>query len=159
MLKGFFLLLLFVSLLNAVQRPKIALVLSGGGARGGAHVGILKVLEENNIPIDLIVGTSMGSFVGGLYAAGESPQEIENILIQSEWEEYINTDFNRQNIPMRRKYLDYTYSWATRSWYKCSQSTCISNWSFKKRAFTTEVYERNIKCDLMKKYGNTYKKK
>ncbi|WP_297442258.1 patatin-like phospholipase family protein [Sulfurimonas sp.] len=109
MLKGFFLLLLFVSLLNAVQRPKIALVLSGGGARGGAHVGILKVLEENNIPIDMIVGTSMGSFVGGLYAAGESPQEIENILIQSEWEEYINTDFNRQNIPMRRKYLDYTY--------------------------------------------------
>lgn len=48
-------------------RPKIGLVLGGGGARGAAHAGVLKVLEENNIPIDMIAGTSMGSIVGGLY--------------------------------------------------------------------------------------------
>lgn len=109
MIKVFLLLIIFLSILNAANRPKIALVLSGGGARGGAHVGVLKVLEENHIPIDMIVGTSMGSFVGGLYAAGKTPQEIEAMLVGSEWEHYINVDFNRQNIPMRRKLIDYTY--------------------------------------------------
>ena len=57
----------------SLDRPKIALVLSGGGARGAAHVGILKVLEENKVPVDLIVGNSMGSIVGGMYAVGMSP--------------------------------------------------------------------------------------
>jgi len=52
------------------QRPRIGLVLSGGGARGAAHVGVLKVLEEMRIPIDAIAGTSMGAVVGGLYASG-----------------------------------------------------------------------------------------
>ncbi len=100
---------LFFSVVFAQERPKIALVLSGGGARGGAHVGILKVLEENHVPIDMIVGTSMGSFMGGLYAAGKSPQEIENILLQTDWKKNINTDFNRQDIPLRKKSLDYQY--------------------------------------------------
>ncbi len=54
------------------QRPKIGLVLSGGGARGAAHIGVLKVLEELQVPIDLIVGTSMGSIVGAAYATGLS---------------------------------------------------------------------------------------
>ena len=58
-------------------RPKICLVLSGGGARGVAHVGVLKVLEEMRVPIDCIVGTSMGSIVGGAYAAGVSPETME----------------------------------------------------------------------------------
>ena len=58
---------------------KVGLVLSGGGAKGLAHIGLLKALEENNIPVDYIVGTSMGAIVGGLYAAGYSPQEIEKI--------------------------------------------------------------------------------
>jgi len=100
---------LFISSLLAQDRPKIALVLSGGGARGGAHVGVLKVLEENNIPIDIIVGTSMGSFVGGLYVAGNSPQEIEHMLTTTDWKQYIRTDFNRQDVPMRRKSMDYQY--------------------------------------------------
>jgi NTE family protein len=56
------------------KRPKVVLVLSGGGARGSAHVGVLKVLEEYHVPVDLIVGTSMGSIVGGLYASGIGPQ-------------------------------------------------------------------------------------
>src|SRR5262245_40810849 len=65
---------------NPVARPKVALVLSGGAARGSAHVGVLKVMEENHIPIDLIAGTSMGAIVGGLYAAGLSPQQMDGIL-------------------------------------------------------------------------------
>ncbi len=52
------------------ERPKIGLALSGGGARGAAHIGVLKVLEENLIPVDYIVGTSMGDIVGALYASG-----------------------------------------------------------------------------------------
>jgi len=106
----FFLLsVLFISLLQAQERPKIALVLSGGGARGAAHVGVLKVLEENNIPIDIIVGTSMGSFMGGLYAAGWKPDAIENMLIQTDWKEYIRADFDRKKIPMQRKITEYIY--------------------------------------------------
>ena len=62
------------------QRPRLTLVLSGGGARGAAHIGVLKVLEELRVPVDLIVGTSMGSIVGGLYATGWTPAEIEDIL-------------------------------------------------------------------------------
>src|SRR4029077_1569030 len=53
------------------HRPKVALVLSGGGARGSAHIGVMEVLEEYHVPVDLVVGTSMGSIVGGLYASGD----------------------------------------------------------------------------------------
>ncbi|MDF1879470.1 patatin-like phospholipase family protein [Sulfurimonas sp. SAG-AH-194-C20] len=102
-------LVLLSSLSHANERPKIALVLSGGGARGGAHVGILKELEKNRIPIDMIVGTSMGSFVGGLYASGMTPQEIEMMLTTTDWQEYIRTNYNRQDMPMRRKSVDYMY--------------------------------------------------
>jgi NTE family protein len=69
------------------DRPKIALVLSGGGARGAAHVGVLKVLEENQVPVDLIVGNSMGSIVGGMYALGMSPIKMENILKSIDWKD------------------------------------------------------------------------
>ena len=61
------------------KRPKICLVLSGGGARGAAHVGVLKVLEEYRVPIDCIAGTSMGSLVGAAYATGTSVAEMETI--------------------------------------------------------------------------------
>lgn len=106
-MKFFLILLLIFTSLYA--RPKIALVLSGGAARGGAHVGVLKVLEEKNIPIDLIVGTSMGSFVGGLYASGKSPEEIERMLVSTNWYDYIRTDFNRKDTPIRRKKFEYIY--------------------------------------------------
>ena len=66
--------------LNQSNRPKIGLVLSGGGARGTAHIGVLKVLEENHIPIDMISGTSFGSIVGGLYAVGYSADDLQDIL-------------------------------------------------------------------------------
>ncbi len=77
---------------SASTRPKIGLVLSGGGARGFAHIGALKVLEANNIPIDYIVGTSMGSIVGGLYAIGLSPVEIEQGVASIAWDK-VFTDF------------------------------------------------------------------
>jgi NTE family protein len=108
-MKKFLLFCLFTTLLLANDKPKIALVLSGGGARGGAHVGVLKILEENRVPIDMIVGTSMGSFVGGLYASGMSPEEIEKMLITTDWRKYIRSTFDRQDMPMRRKNIDYTY--------------------------------------------------
>jgi len=106
-----FLVLFFIVtvVLFGETRPKIALVLSGGGARGGAHVGVLKVLEQNRIPIDMIIGTSMGSFMGGLYAAGNTPQEIEKILVSTNWHEYIRADMDREKIPMQRKLTEYTY--------------------------------------------------
>ncbi|MCO4814862.1 MAG: patatin-like phospholipase family protein [Flavobacteriales bacterium] len=66
-------------------QQKIGLVLSGGGAAGFAHVGVLKALEENNIPIDYITGTSAGAFVGSMYASGYSPQQIENYILSEEF--------------------------------------------------------------------------
>ncbi len=77
---------------------KVALVLSGGGAKGLAHVGVLKVLEENHIPVDYIVGTSMGGVIGGFYAAGYSPQEIETLVLDERFQEWVDgelgTEFN-----------------------------------------------------------------
>ena len=64
----------------AGQRPRIGLVLSGGGALGVAHVGVLEVLEEMRVPVDVVAGTSMGAIVGGLYAAGYSPAELEAVV-------------------------------------------------------------------------------
>ena len=98
-------LFLIVWPLCAQERPNVGLVLSGGGARGGAHLGALKVLEQYRIPIDAIVGTSMGSFVGGLYASGYTTAEIESILIDTEWTRYIAIDYDRQKIPFREKQL------------------------------------------------------
>src|ERR1041384_371205 len=68
-------------------RPRIGLVLSGGGARGAAHIGVLKVLDELRVPIDAIAGTSMGAVVGGLYATGMPVSEIEKLLSSVNWED------------------------------------------------------------------------
>ena len=65
---------------GAIARPKVCLVLSGGGARGAAHIGVLKVLEEMRVPIDCIAGTSMGSLVGGAYATGMTVSEMETLI-------------------------------------------------------------------------------
>ncbi len=69
----------------ASRRPRIGLVLSGGGARGFAHIGVLRVLEELRVPIDIVVGTSMGSVVGGAYAAGRTPAELERFAAGTDW--------------------------------------------------------------------------
>ncbi|OUJ76032.1 patatin-like phospholipase family protein [Hymenobacter crusticola] len=83
-------LLLFFGWCRAVQAQKVGLVLSGGGAKGLAHVGVLKVLEKNGIPIDYIIGTSMGSVVGAMYAAGYSPAAIEKIVTNPEFQNWVS---------------------------------------------------------------------
>lgn len=70
---------------SAPHRPTVGLVLSGGGARGVAYVGALKALEELHIPIDYIAGTSMGAVVGGLYASGMSPAELDQWFRDADW--------------------------------------------------------------------------
>ena len=71
-------------------RPKVGLVLSGGGAKGAAHIGVLKYIEEVGIPIDYIAGTSMGSIVGGMYALGYSADEILDIISDVDWDRLIS---------------------------------------------------------------------
>lgn len=78
------------------RKPKIALVLSGGGARGIAQIGVLKALEKSGIGIDCIVGTSMGAIVGGLYASGYSAQEIDSLLTNLEWQNIVGTGSERE---------------------------------------------------------------
>jgi NTE family protein len=85
------------------KRPRIALVLSGGGARGAAHVGVLKVLEELRIPVDCVVGTSMGSVVGGAYATGATIAEMEELLAGIGLADILSDDPPRQEKPIRRK--------------------------------------------------------
>ncbi|MCS5709309.1 patatin-like phospholipase family protein [Candidatus Berkiella cookevillensis] len=84
-------------------RPKIGLVLSGGGAKGGAHIGVLKKIDEMQIPIDVIVGTSMGAVVGGLYAVGNSAIEIEKILSSVAWDSILINKIDRDYLYYRRK--------------------------------------------------------
>src|SRR6187401_1377898 len=65
--------------------PRFALVLSGGGARGFAHIGVLDILDSAGIKPDLIIGTSMGAVIGGFYAAGYSPKELEKFVLETDW--------------------------------------------------------------------------
>lgn len=88
------------------RRPKLGLVLSGGGARGAAHVGVLKVLEEMRIPVDFIAGTSMGAIVGGLYASGLSPEELDRILGSTDWNDLFTDRPSREHLSFRRKEED-----------------------------------------------------
>ncbi|MBL8529039.1 MAG: patatin-like phospholipase family protein, partial [Burkholderiales bacterium] len=92
-------------------RPRIGLVLSGGGARGFAHIGVLKVLEELRVPIDCIAGTSMGAVVGGVYAAGIAPEEMERRVSKLEWDDLLIDDPGRLDRPMRRRKDDFTSLW------------------------------------------------
>ncbi len=82
---GLILLLILASSVSSAERPKIGLVLSGGGARGFAHIGVLKVLDSLNVPVDFIVGTSMGSIAGGLYAIGYTPRELDSLANFIDW--------------------------------------------------------------------------
>jgi NTE family protein len=91
------------ALARDVAHPRIGLVLSGGGARGAAHVGVLKVLEELRIPIAAIAGTSMGALVGGVYASGLSPAEMERRLTTANWDDLFVDEPPRENWSIRRK--------------------------------------------------------
>ncbi|MCG8051301.1 MAG: patatin-like phospholipase family protein [Candidatus Thiodiazotropha endolucinida] len=92
-----------------LDRPVIGLVLSGGGARGASHIGVLKVLESLRIPIDVITGTSMGAIVGGMYAYGYTLEEIEQLLAETDWEATFQDQPPRQNRSFRRKTDDYDF--------------------------------------------------
>jgi NTE family protein len=85
------------------RRPRIGLVLSGGGARGLAHIGVLKELEAARIPVDVVVGTSMGSIVGGLYASGMPPAEMERRVLAMDWSAMFATRPPREELALRRK--------------------------------------------------------
>src|ERR1700744_1067632 len=87
-------------------RPRVCVVLSGGGARGMAHIGVLKVLEALKIPIDCITGTSMGAVVGGLYAAGMSAAQIESTMRSVDWQEAFHDAPPRAELNFRRKQDD-----------------------------------------------------
>jgi NTE family protein len=91
-------------------RPRIGLVLGGGGAKGAAHVGVLRVLDEMRIPIDCIAGTSMGALVGGTYAAGMSAAELEQTVLKISWKNAIAFEGQRAGEPMHRKLSGVTYS-------------------------------------------------
>lgn len=88
------------------ERPRIGLVLSGGSAHGLAHVGVLKVLEELRVPVDVVAGTSMGSIVGGFYASGMSPAEMEQLLLTVDWEDLFDDRPSRDRLSYRRKQDD-----------------------------------------------------
>jgi NTE family protein len=90
-------------------RPRICLVLSGGGARGMAHIGVLKILEELKVPIDCIAGTSMGAVVGGLYASGMSGDEIEQAMASVDWQSAFRDRLRRTELGFRRKEEDRDY--------------------------------------------------
>ena len=90
------------------SRPKVGLVLSGGGAKGAAHIGVLKYIEEAGIPIDYIAGTSMGSIVGGMYALGYTSDEILDIIKTVDWDRLISNHVDRKKISYTNKSEDYT---------------------------------------------------
>jgi len=91
-------------------RPRIGLVLGGGGAKGAAHVGVLAALEELRIPVDCVIGTSMGALVGGTFAAGRTAREVEEAVLAISWQEAIARRGLRSKVPMRRKLAASTYS-------------------------------------------------
>ncbi|WP_394247664.1 patatin-like phospholipase family protein [Vibrio profundi] len=96
-----------------IERPKVAVVLAGGGAKGAAHIGVLKALEEMQIPVDYITGTSMGSYVGGLYATGMSADEIESFIYTIDWNSGYRDRVNRSDRRVRDKEYEDRYQLTT----------------------------------------------
>ena len=90
-------------------RPRIGLVLSGGGARGAAHVGVLKALDRLHIPVDAIAGTSMGAVVGGLYASGMTGEQVEQAIASVDWQSAFRDRLRRTELGWRRKEEDRDY--------------------------------------------------
>ncbi|MCS5421291.1 MULTISPECIES: patatin-like phospholipase family protein [Psychrilyobacter] len=91
------------------ERIKVGVALSGGGSKGFAHIGVLRVLQENNIPIDYISGTSMGGIVASLYAVGYNPDEIEVVVKTMDWRYRLSNDPMRSDIPLEEKFKSEKY--------------------------------------------------
>jgi NTE family protein len=88
------------------SRPKVGLVLGGGGARGGAHLGVLEVLEELRVPFDCVAGTSMGALAAGAYVAGVSPAEMKETISRTDWAGMFDDSAGRDSVSLRRKLID-----------------------------------------------------
>ena len=117
-LKFFFLTTIFVIITTSTfahpskknsKIPKVAVVLSGGGAKGFAHIGVLKFLENEGIPIDIIVGTSMGSLIGGFYSIGYTADEIEKIVKEQDWEMLLSDNVPRVDLALNSQLLKQRY--------------------------------------------------
>ena len=85
------------------ERPKVGVVLSGGGAKGSAHIGVLKVLEEVGIPVDFVAGTSMGSVIGGMYCLGYTPEELDSLIRSIDWSVYMSNSVTREQLSFQDK--------------------------------------------------------
>ena len=118
---------------HVTTRPKVGLVLSGGGAKGAAHIGVLKYMEEAGIPIDYIAGTSMGAIVGGMYALGYTSDEILDIINKVDWDRLISNNVDRQSISFTLKEES------------CAQSLTIP---FSVQTDTEELQSRSFKNSL-----------
>ncbi len=102
--------LLLLSSLQLSAQKKVGLVLGGGGAKGVAHIGVIKVLEEAGIPIDYVVGTSMGALVGALYSVGYSPAEIDSMVAMQDWQMLLSDRVQRDNLTFPEKENSEKYS-------------------------------------------------
>lgn len=91
------------------KRPKVGVVLSGGGAKGVAHIGALKVIEEVGIPVDIVVGTSMGSIIGGMYAIGYTPAQMDSLVREQDWTFLLTDRVNRREQNMAARRANETY--------------------------------------------------
>ena len=102
--------LLILNTLTAQQRPTVAVVLSGGGAKGVAHIGALKVIEKAGIPIDIVCGTSMGALVGGLYAIGYTPDEMDSIVRAQDWSMLLSDRIDPDLLNLHQREEQNTYA-------------------------------------------------
>ena len=106
LIAGLFLFSFGMTATTTTQRKKVGLVLSGGGAKGMAHIGALKVIEKAGIPIDYVVGTSMGSIIGGLYAIGYSPAQLDSMVRKQDWPFLLSDRISRKDKNMMEREVD-----------------------------------------------------
>ena len=107
--KIIYVIFLFVLIGNSVfaqEDKRVGLVLSGGTARGLAHIGVLKVLEEEKVPVEYVTGTSMGSIIGGLYSIGYTPDKIEKIASEMDWISLFNDSIERKDKGISRNLIE-----------------------------------------------------
>ena len=99
----------YVDTMLVSRTPKVALVLSGGGARGAAHIGVIRLIEELQIPIDIVTGTSMGAIVGALYAIGYTADEMDSLLMTRDWKMLLSNGVPRQIQPYSMRMAERSY--------------------------------------------------
>ena len=103
---------------TSAQRPRVAVVLGGGGAKGVAHASVLEIIEETGIPIDMVVGTSMGAIMGGLYCIGYTPRQLDSLARSMNWNVLLSDKIDRDRLPFTRKETDekylFTYSFGNK---------------------------------------------